>query len=317
MVKSRLFHCIRCSLAYTILSVLLFSASFVQAGEIIILQTADFPQFRDSIESFTQQLKTKYSIRTVCLEGSLNRGREEIQLIKANKPDLLWAIGDMAAYLAREVSSDIPVIFSHVLDWQKFTLQQSKMTGVAMEVDPGIIFARLKLLLNNVQSVGIVFNTRSDTTILNNALNAAELLNLQVITKAVTGKNDIEKAWRELHEQNIDALWMLPDPAVADPYVFNYLREESLRAKVALIGFSEAYVRAGALFSVSPHYTTIGQQCSVLVKRILEDKINPADIPVQAPIGTYTVLNTHILKRLGFSPPLASTRDIDKLYQGK
>jgi len=103
---------------------------------------------------------------------------------------------------------------------------------------------------------------------------------------------------------------MLPDPVVISRDNFRYLSQRCSNDNVAFLAFSENFVRAGALLSISPDYTTMGSQAAVLLERMIED--GEQSPPVQAPIGSSLVVNERVARDLGleFGPGLMTMADV-------
>ena len=96
---------------------------------ICIIQTDTLKRYSVTIENFQNTLKGNYHI------FSLN-GKQEadkiIPLINEIKPDIILAIGGMAAAVAKENFSEIPIIFTFVLNPSH--LYSPNVTGITMEV---------------------------------------------------------------------------------------------------------------------------------------------------------------------------------------
>lgn len=92
--------------------------------------------------------------------------------------------------------------------------------------------------------------------------------------------------------------------AVADPQVYNSNSVQnillaSFRARVPLVAFSPAYVRAGALFALHVTPTQIGRQAATMVRGVLQGKALPAH-PVYSQDFSVTV-NEHVAHSLGLT----------------
>jgi ABC-type uncharacterized transport system substrate-binding protein len=100
--------------------------------------------------------------------------------------------------------------------------------------------------------------------------------------------------------------------AVADPQVYNSSSIQnillaSFRAKVPMVAFSPAYVRAGALLALHVTPTQLGQQAGVIAWGVLRDK-------ALSPIPLYSrdfsvMVNEHVARSLGLSLDGAALRE--------
>ncbi len=92
--------------------------------------------------------------------------------------------------------------------------------------------------------------------------------------------------------------------AVADPQLYNSSSIQnillaSFRAKVPLVAFSPAYVRAGALFALYVTPTQIGRQAAVMARLVLQGKTLPVN-PVYSQDFSVAV-NEHVARSLGLT----------------
>ena len=100
--------------------------------------------------------------------------------------------------------------------------------------------------------------------------------------------------------------------AVADPQLFNSSSIQnilltSFRARVPLVAFSPAYVRAGALLALHVTPTQMGLQAAAMTRNVLQGKALPAT-PVYSQDFSVTV-NEHVARSLGLSLDAAALRE--------
>lgn len=273
----------------------------VKAGEeIVILNTNQkIPQYNLSAEAFKKALS--YPVREFDIEGNLGKGQKLIEKIKQDKPQLIFAIGDKATFLAKEGFSNVPIIFSMVLNWKKLDLLKNKnITGISLDVPPESQFTQLKLIAPQVSHIGVIYSPEASQELIRRAKEISTGLGIELVEVQVTSEKEVKKAWDGI-KNRIDALWMVADPIVITRDNFEFLQKQTLQQKIPFLGYSENFVKAGALVSVSPDYETIGSQAASIALQILKDKQKPWDIQVTEPIGTIIVLNKATAKKLGLS----------------
>src|SRR5690606_38473519 len=96
----------------------------------------------------------------------------------------------------------------------------------------------------------------------------------------------------------IDAFWLIADPTDANSDVFPQLLQFTIQNKTPFFAFSEAFVRARALFSLSPDYAGIGKQACGIAQEIRGGK-PPSQIPWQDPRGLALSVNMKTAQQLG------------------
>lgn len=99
--------------------------------------------------------------------------------------------------------------------------------------------------------------------------------------------------------------------AVADPQVFNSATVSNIllatyRARIPVLAFSPAYVKAGALMSLHSTPVQIGTQAASVVRAILQGGSLP---PAQYPSGFTVSVNEHVARSLGLSLDEATLSD--------
>jgi putative ABC transport system substrate-binding protein len=286
-----------------------------EAGnEIVIIKTNQkIPQYNIPAETYKKALS--YPIRELDIGGDLNKGRGLIGQMKQNKPKLIFTIGDKATFLAKEGFSDVPIVFSMVLNWKLLGLSENKnITGISLDVPPESQFTQLKLVVPNVARIGVIYSPEASQELIERAREISVGLGIELVRVQVTSDKEVKKAWDGI-KNKIDALWMVADPLVITQDNFEFLQKQTLRQRIPFMGYSENFVKAGALLSVSPDYETIGSQAASVTLQILEDKKEPRDIQITEPIGTVIALNKNTAKKLGLSLNDPILQLIDRTYE--
>ena len=280
---------------------------------------------------FTEALTDAgYTVEVFDLRGKLARGRKIVRELLKDPPDVCFTSGNKAAVAAAEAFSDIPVIFSMVLNWRRLELQRkSNFAGIAMDVPPLSQLTQLKFIAPNVARLGMLYSIETPPEMLEQAQQAADALGLALVTKKLELPEGAESVWRALRtvspvksvnalwrtlrqavsvkelspvwqeiQAEIDVLWMLPDPIIYDEENFRYLVRKSREAQKLFLAYSENFVRGGSLLSISPDYEGIGYQAADLAERILLGE-SVHDIGIVPPINTILVLNQKIARALG------------------
>jgi len=102
---------------------------------------------------------------------------------------------------------------------------------------------------------------------------------------------------RELLEDS-DLLLALPDPYIYNGLTIQNILTATYRKRIPLIGFSPAYLKAGALLSIYSTPTQIGVQTGEIVRAVLAGRPMP---PPQAPRDFSVGVNTDVARSLGIA----------------
>jgi len=277
-------------------------------SRVLVVTSDDIPQYRQPVEAFVAAYAGE--ARIVDIGDSKESGRANLEREIAKGPvDAIFAVGARAAWLSHQILPDVPLAFAMVIDWQRYGLGD-KASGISVELPVDALLTRFKLLLPNLRRLGVIYSDQAPSSTLADAGVAANELGIELVRGPVTQPEDVPGAYRRIRSR-IDALWMIPDPVVVTRDNFRYLANRTLHDNVAFLAFSENFVRAGALLSVSPDYATMGSQAAALIDRVIMSKAGAPS--VQAPIGSSLVVNAETARALGIDVDLNMLSFADKV----
>jgi putative ABC transport system substrate-binding protein len=277
-------------------------------SRVLVVTSDDLPQYRHPVEAFVAAYAG--DARVIDIGDSKESGRASIEEAMAQGPiDAIFAVGARAAWVSHKVLPDVPLAFAMVIDWQRYGLGD-KASGISVELPVDALLTRFKLLLPHLRRLGVIYSDQAPAATLADAGLAAAELGIELVREPVNAPGDVPGAYRRIRSR-IDALWMIPDPVVVTRDNFRYLANRTLHDDVAFLAFSENFVRAGALLSVSPDYATMGSQAAALIDRIVTSKASSPS--VQAPIGSSLVVNAETARALGIDVDLNMLSLADKV----
>lgn len=273
--------------------------STLRAEEVYaFIKSADVKQFEDVISGFQESFP---GVTVKILDLERQQDPQAVgNFITANKPSAIICLGAGAAITAASAEKKRPIIFSMVLNHQRYKqLKQSNVTGIAMEVMPATLFTQFRLLYPNLNSIGVPFNPEVSMEIVQDAINASELLDLKILPIEIKEPADMAGKLEE-YNPKINALWMIADFKLYNKKTeaLENLIKFSLDNKKPLLAFSEPFIKAGSFFSVSTDNRSLGSQIALICKQVVHDKTVPSSIPVSPPIGTFTVINKNVAKEI-------------------
>ncbi|HOK41081.1 MAG TPA: ABC transporter substrate binding protein [bacterium] len=287
---------------------------------IVVIKNSNLQQFVEASAGFADTLKQKegFDIIEYVLNSDLKEGEKIAKEINAKtpKPDLIYAIGDMSAYVAANKIQDIPIIFSMILNYKKKGLnlvEKKNVTGISLEVPLEITFIQMQMIVPGANKIGLIYSDKS-SEIVEGIKQKKSDLGIELIEKKINSADEIEKAFANI-KNKIQILYMVADPVVYTTDSTKFLIETCKKEKIPFIAYSDAFVKAGALLSISPSYYTIGSQAATIAENILVDKTPPEKIGVVSPIGTFFVINALTIEqlKLNVSPDVFGMAD--KVYK--
>ena len=165
---------------------------FAKENTVVIIQSQQIAAYNEAIKGFEEGSKGKnISINSIYnLNGDADEGKRIIQNIKDNKhkPDLVLAVGILAATLVKEQFTDIPIIFCMVINHKRFNLEGNNITGISSEVSVEDQFTILKELLGARKNVGVIYDPTKTGNIVSEADLMIKNLNLILLKRGHIGK---------------------------------------------------------------------------------------------------------------------------------
>ncbi len=258
----------------------------------VFVTDSDIQQFEQVVQGFTESYP-QAAVHRINLSGKPDQVAVR-KFVAAHKPDMIVALGSIAATTAASLDGKTPVIFGMVLNHRRYAqLKKTHIAGVSMEIPAHAWLTQFRLLYPELKGIAVPFNPEASAEIVKDATTAAQNLKISILGVAVSDPDTIRSRLENEKPDGFNGLWMVADFKLFynDSPAFVQLLEFSHEKRKPLMGASEAFVKAGAFFSVSINYQTLGSQLALVSRQILEDKLAPASIGVQPPIGTFTVVN--------------------------
>ena len=241
----------------------------VAAAEVAVVKSSDVPAWRPAIDAL-RRISASHTITEYDLRNDRPTADSVLAGLKG-KAAIIVALGPLAAQLVRSNLPDSPLVFAMVQEPAKLGLAPGPgVTGVAFAIPIKNQLAAFRLVHPKGVRIGVIYKEDNSGHSVEEAIKAATLLRVVMITRAVTSERDIPAALRSLlaGDQAIDALWIPPDPVLLGEDTRRFLQAEMFKAGKAVYGSSSALVAEGALVSNGPDLVSIGEQIGELVNRL-------------------------------------------------
>ncbi len=278
--------------------------------------------------AFVQRLRELGWIegRTVLIEYRWAEGRtERFAEIAAEfvrlKVDVIVTVGN-AAHAAREVTSTIPIVFAMAGDpvgsgmVASLSRPGGNVTGFSIQL-PDLAGKRIELLrelIPGLRRLAIIANVANPNALLEvaEARSAARKLGFDVEMLEVRRAEDIVPAFGTLKNNNVQALYVSPDPMInANHARINIL---ALGARLPTIHPFRDYLAAGGLMSYGANNADMFRRSAEYVDKILKGA-KPAELPVQQPTRIELVINLVTAKALGIDVPPSMLARADEVIE--
>lgn len=282
-----------------LLALALFVSSTVLAAEparVIIVKSADLSAYASVVAGFRAEVRG--AVAEVTLSDDAEAAEKAFNSIKDVKPDLVFAVGPLAANTARRVLSDIPVIFAMVPYYERYGLEASNVTGISLNTGFTTDFTALKAISPGLKRVGILHDPRYSEDTLTEARKTAEKEGLKLVPLEVDNAARVERVLQGAR-QKVDAMLMVADKTVGNAAVVKQLIRFSEAQRLPLVGLSPSQVKEGAFLSLAPLPLGIGQQAGRLANRVVHERVAIGALAVTRPEVLELSVNLSTAARLG------------------
>jgi putative ABC transport system substrate-binding protein len=271
------------------------AAAQAKAKVLIINSDSSVEKYRQAEDEFRQQISAEAG-RIVDVKLDRTGDPEALKkLISSEQPDLIYSIGSKAYQLAYQYGSDKPLLFSSVINWQRFGLGKNRY-GVANELSLSQELSLLRYLLPSQKRIGILYDPRFSSERVTEARKFAGEVGLALVEQVVDDAGKLKSALDGLLPK-VDILWLIADPGVlADRAAIERIFAATEKQKKPVYTYSDAFVRYGASLVVAADTPTIGRQAANLAQSILRKE--PIGEAVQSPAGSHITLNVCQLGKL-------------------
>ena len=284
-----------------IYGLLLWVGSLAHAApSVVIVSSERSPAFVEAAETLVSELERLGVSRFDMLQQTAL----EFQRDGPGTPKVLVALGSQAAKAVAKTNPQFPVLCAllprNSFEWvlSETGLKSSeKFSAVFLDQPLNRQLELIRIALPAAKNVGVLWGPESKSKEPHiKALAATKLLT--VVDGHVAGEGLLFPQLKKVLAE-ADVVLALADQHVFNAQTIQNILLSSFRAKVPLVGFSPAYVRAGALVSLFTTPEQIGRQTAALIKDVLLGKDLPG-LPVY-PSHFKVMVNDHVARSLGLT----------------
>ena len=278
----------------------LLSATMSVAASVLVVSSERSAAYEEAAEALMAELE----------RGGV--GRTEVEFVTASEwsqgndrsSKLIVTLGFEAAQAL--VSSDVRTpVLSALLPRSSFERVlrvsgrkvSSQLSAIYLDQPLNRQVALIRLALPSVRRIGVLWGTES-------LIHAPSLRSLapssgfQFVEANVIASEPLFPGLKRVLDDS-EVLLALADPTVYNSNTIQNVLLASFRARVPVLAFSPAYVRAGALLALYVTPTQVGQQVASVVRGVLQGKALPSS-PAYAQNFSVAV-NGHVARSLGLA----------------
>lgn len=272
----------------------------------------DHAALNDAKDGFIEELENlevNVDIQLQNAQGEIPNTITIAEKFASDNVDLIFAIATPAAQSAKQVTDDIPIVFSAVTDPVESELIDSmeqpggNITGTSDMAQMEDQLQLFKEIDPNIKSIGIIFNTSEENSRIQveAAKEIAQDLGLEIVDVGVDTISNIPQAVDSIVTK-VDGIYTITDNMVASS--INVVANKAIEHNLITVGAEGAHVDGGILISNGISYFNLGKQSAKMAHKILVEGESPGAIPVEFALETETVVNSETLEALGLDSDL-------------
>jgi ABC-type uncharacterized transport system substrate-binding protein len=297
-------------LRYLICSVLLgvFGAAAVQATTLVVVSSERSAAYSEAAQALVGELERGGLSRLEVLQMTVS----EFTAAGPLAPRLFVTLGMEAANSVAKSIPAAPVLCTLLPrhSYEQVLLNSGRKSSSqwsALYLDQPLSrqLDLIHLALPKARHIGVLWGP--DSQLQASALKAQLQAKGLDLTEASIDRNELFFQGLRRVLEDADVLLALPDPLVYNSHSIQNILLTSFRAKVPMVAFSPAYVRAGALLALYVTPTQVGLQTATISRSVLQGKALPAT-PLYSQDFSVSV-NEHVARSLGLSLDADSLRD--------
>jgi ABC-type uncharacterized transport system substrate-binding protein len=298
-----------CRLLHGALALSFFSPFFAHAYTgVTIVMSAPTSMNQEFVEHFKDELATKKNLN---LKVKVVDLQDVDKLAVAENSELVIALGVKALQLSSKLKTTTPVLgvftplpaFNDLLETSKRDL--GNFGAIVLDQPYVRQMLLIKVVLPEAKSVGLLLGSTS--------LQYEELLKeagekngLTVLEERVSQDSELIPKLKKTLEVS-DALMAIPDPLIYNRETAQPILLTSYRHQKPVFGYSQSYVRAGALAAV---YSSAKQIAKQAVEIALKAQASGALPPPQIPKYFSVMVNPQVARSLNI--PLMDEEELQK-----
>lgn len=265
----------------------------------------------------------RYTYFSSVLADRFRAYRSVVAEVLSQKPDLIYAPLGPVALAAKQLTKDVPIVFSLVDDPVASGLVASlrrpdgNVTGVTTRSRElsGKRLQTLKEVVPHLRRIGLVRTQLSlEGLIAIDGINqAAAQLGLQMVSADHyhSGSPDVARKLADLKARGADAIVGL---SYLHWHIQQELVDQASLARLPAVYDAVEFVEAGGLMSIVPSFEERYRAAAGYVDRILRGG-KPGDLPVEEPTTFPMTVNLRAAKMLGLALPQALLLRADRIIE--
>lgn len=262
---------------------------------VVIITSSNIDAYRQA-ESGARERLRGHKMKTYPLNGDPESIPDVVEQASLLSPQAVIAIGSLAAAALKAHPVDAPVVFCLVIDHNAALKSVPHSWAISMHPPAEESYARISRVVPE-HRIGIPYDPDHSGWLVREFLPFFNGTSMTLVPFTVRSARELGPALLETRDQ-IDALWIVPDPGFLDAMSVKYLLKYAATEGLPLIGYSDGFTRSGAVLSLAGDHRDMGRQAADVVERL---KTGESPARVQPPRHVRMLINLRVAARLGIT----------------
>lgn len=239
---------------------------------VVVVQSDDLAPYTEPVPAFLKAVGEPVTV--VNLHGRKSEADALVDRLRGDPPKAIFCLGAKAAYAVHRGLPDVPMIYTAVLQPERYGLdpaQSHGLYGIAASPDPIAYLSQVQGFFPDAKRIGWMHGPSVTEAEVDELRFAATAVGVELVVTSVSDPRHIRKAFGGMVD-SIDAMWLPPDRDLLTTEGFRTLTEETRRRHMPLLVQTDNMVRAGGLFAVVADPDGVGAQAAEAAIAILEQR---------------------------------------------
>ena len=277
-----------------------------QPERIILVNRSLRPEYDQTVETLVSTLKAKlpsYQVQLLDFNPPATDAQGFWKAVISKNPKLVITVGNSATMSAMENLSDVPIVFTMVVDNILELANREKdkdIVGVSLAIAPERQLKLISEALPQSRRIGLLYSN-SHRKFAEKAQKYAQKNGLRLVSSEVTTERDIFSVL-ENSLSEIDVFWMPPDELIYERNNLRFILLKCFKSSVPIMAMFKHVAQAGTPFAIGFNYEDIGEQTAELTIRKINGQV-PKNERIEQPRKIVLYVNDRLLESLGLKLP--------------
>jgi putative ABC transport system substrate-binding protein len=294
-----------------------------QTQTISISQIVEHPSLDAMRKGFMDRLKHAdvnaiYNVHIA--QGNQANNIQIANQIKGEKPDLILAITTPSSQVLAQKIKDIPILFTGVTDPVAAGLVKSLQhpgSNISGMTDLSPVKRQVELIekfIPKLKTIGTIYNAGEENSVVLTKIlkDICEKKGIKVEEATIANSSAVYQAAKSLVGK-CDAIYIPVDNTVVSG--LEALIKVCRRNRLPLFSADTDSVKRGSVAALAIDYYRMGEQTADMAVRILHDKANTADMPVETLKKLQLYVNADAASKMGIEIPESVRKRADKIFK--